>query len=54
VGVPATEETVAVSETGVPTVVVVVDEVSVVRVWAGLMVTGVAAEKDPAFDVSPL
>ena len=50
-GVPATEETVAVKETGVPAVVVVVDAVSVVRVWAGLTVTGVAAEKEPALDV---
>ena len=51
---PATEETVAVRETGVPAVVVDVDAVSVVRVWAGLMVTGVAAEKEPAFALSPL
>jgi hypothetical protein len=54
VGVPATDVTVAVIETGWPRVVVVVFAESEVTVRPWEIVTGEADEVEPAFTASPL
>jgi hypothetical protein len=53
VGTPATDETVAVSVTGTPKVVVLIFAVSAVVVSAGVIVSAVEDDVDAAFTASP-
>jgi hypothetical protein len=54
VGVPATEDTVAVSVTGAPSVAMVLFAASVVTVSAGVITRALAADAEPPLSASPL